>query len=363
MERVCRLVMGDLLVELVDGHGLRAIDIARATGYRQSDLSEILRTARTFPSRTRPRGIPYNQFLMAARVIAKFPELKLAPAAALDQIRQLGLSQHRDVTRHFDGLARATVAKTPAMLADLRGLSGPFNRAYHSRFQDLLGLFPDRSISLLHIDPPYLYSRGVYGSRSSRSLECDGDDPQAAIGMVVDLLRDWQPKLKPNGVVLLWQPWGNLHPEISQAIQTYRWEVWGPIIWDKLRPQPGDFSFPYSQQGEMLWMLHRPGDAPVNCDGSPRGSILRFPPVSFPSLAGEQEHGFQKSQELCEFLVRKHTHPGELVFDACGCTGTMSLAAIRAGRQWIYAESNAKNYSVGAGRIAAALTTAKSAAS
>ena len=32
MERSCKIRRGDLLVELLDGHGLRAIDIARETG-------------------------------------------------------------------------------------------------------------------------------------------------------------------------------------------------------------------------------------------------------------------------------------------------------------------------------------------
>lgn len=46
-------------------------------------------------------------------------------------------------------------------------------------------------------------------------------------------------------------------------------------------------------------------------------------------------------------LVRKHSMPGELVFDACGCTGPMSLAAINTDRRWVYAESNQENYGIG----------------
>ena len=52
MERACKLMRADLLVELIDGHGLRAIDIARETGERQSDLSQM--TARQRISRRKP---------------------------------------------------------------------------------------------------------------------------------------------------------------------------------------------------------------------------------------------------------------------------------------------------------------------
>ena len=265
----------------------------------------------------------------------------------------LGLSQHRDVTRHFSHLARQASQNrrlpTPADPGQL------VDRAHHVRFQNLLTRFPDRSIKLLNLDPPYVYRDGTYRSRSARSLACDNDDPAAAVALVVDLLRDWQPKLAPGGVALLWQPWQSLLAPIAEAIERYRWGVVGPMVWDKGRPQPGRFDSAYSTQGEMLWVLHRPDDTPVNHDDSPRGMILRFPPVSFPSLAEAQEHCFEKPLPMCEFLVQKHTRPGELVFDACACTGVKSVAAINGGRRWVYAESHAENYQLGATRIAAEL--------
>ncbi len=76
-----------------------------------------------------------------------------------------------------------------------------------------------------------------------------------------------------------------------------------------------------------------------------------------------QAHAFEKPVELCEMLVRKQSRPRDLVFDACGCTGAMSLAAINCGRGWIYAESNRENFELGATRIAAQGAEIASAAS
>jgi DNA modification methylase len=106
----------------------------------------------------------------------------------------------------------------------------------------------------------------------------------------------------------------------------------------------------------MLWVFARAGDKLVNHDGSSRSDILRFSPVSFAGSAGGQDHCFEKPQKLCEFLVRKHTYEGELVLDLCGCTGSMTLAAIEAKRQWLYVESNAANYRLGSNRIAQQLS-------
>lgn len=353
LQRLAKVKVCDLIVELVDGHGLRAIDVARETGRRPADVSEMLKTARAFPPERRPVGVSYNYLLLATRMAAKFPELAMSPAQALDCILSARLSQHRDAGRYFAALARAEHARRPRLLPGPIG-AGDFNRTYQCRFQELIEIFPNRSIALLHLDPPYLYGRGTYGSRAARSLACDGAEPDAAIQIVIDVLSAWQRKLAPNGVALVWQPWGSLPARIADAVETYRWKVWGPIVWDKGRPQPGNFASPYSVQGEMLWMLHRPGDAPINHDGSSRESILRFAPASFPALADRQVHAFEKPKALMKHLIHKHTRPGDLIFDACGCSGVLSAAAIDCGRRWVYAESNAANYDLGVRRIAMA---------
>ena len=142
---------------------------------------------------------------------------------------------------------------------------------------------------------------------------------------------------------------------IDDAIAAFKWEVVGPVIWDKGRPQPGRFDSPFSRHGEMLWVLHRPGELLQNHGGSSREMILRFPPVSFPSLADGQDHCYEKPLALCERLLLKHSRPGDVVFDACGCTAPMSVAAIMHRRRWVYAESHSENYRLGTSRIAEAL--------
>jgi DNA modification methylase len=206
-------------------------------------------------------------------------------------------------------------------------------------------------------------SHGGYSSGSSRSRQSDNATGRAGLALVIDLLRDWQPKLAPGGVLLLWQASEPLHGEVLEAVERFKWNLGGPVIWDKGRPQPGDLGAPYSRQTEMLWVLSRPGDDLINHDGSSRSDIFRFRPVSSPSFAGQQDHCFEKPQPLCEFLICKHSHRGELVLDLCGCTGSMTLAAIDADRRWMYVESNAKNYRLGAGRIGRQLARCRSNAS
>jgi DNA modification methylase len=232
---------------------------------------------------------------------------------------------------------------------------GIVNSVHRARFQDLLHRVPDGAAKIIHVDPPYVYrrsARGGYASSSARSQNCDNGDGDAALALVIDLLREWQSKLAHGGVLLLWQASGPLHREILDAVDRYGWELTGPIIWDKARPQPGDLGAAYSRQTEMLWVLSRPGEELNNHDGSARSDILRFAPVSYPTIAHHQDHCFEKPVQLCEFLIGKHSHRGELLLDLCGCTASMSIAAINLGRQWVYSESHPANFQLGAERIA-----------
>jgi len=312
-------------------------------------------TSLMFPASVREPDVPYNHYLLAMRMVRKFRAAGLDPGDVLTEIRENGFTQHRDVTRHFaqrallaDNSRARLIGRTPDDVSSLRSM-------YCTRFQEIRGVFPDQDVKILHIDPPYIYQNragGRYDSRSARSLECDSADADEALSLIIDFLRDWQPTLAPGGVLLMWQPSGLVLTEIASAIETYDWELESLVIWDKGRPQPGSFSTPYSTQYEQLLVLKRRGDMPLNHNNSPRGNVLRFPPVSRSGPSDQQEHGFEKPVELCEFLIAKHSFEGELVTDLCGCTASMSVAAIRLNRRWLYCESNLANYRIGERRLA-----------
>ena len=66
-------MQGDVLAELIDGHGLRAIDIARVTGRRPNDLSQLYNTAKMFPPAMREPDVPFNSYLLAMRMSRSKP--------------------------------------------------------------------------------------------------------------------------------------------------------------------------------------------------------------------------------------------------------------------------------------------------
>jgi site-specific DNA-methyltransferase (adenine-specific) len=74
-------------------------------------------------------------------------------------------------------------------------------------------------------------------------------------------------------------------------------------------------------------------------------SILEFdrphPPI-FPT---------QKSQELCEYLIKTFTNPGELILDNCAGSGTTGLAAKSTGRNYILIEKELEVFNLCKGRL------------
>ncbi len=74
-------------------------------------------------------------------------------------------------------------------------------------------------------------------------------------------------------------------------------------------------------------------------------SVLNFPP-EFPPV-----HPTQKSEKLCEWLIRTYTNAGETVLDNCMGYGTTGVACIKTGRKFIGMEKDHKWFSKARERI------------
>ncbi|MGA2439747.1 MAG: DNA methyltransferase [Tepidisphaeraceae bacterium] len=357
-ERDGKLKQGDALVILIDRFRLRPVDLARELKCRANHLSEAYHVAKMFPTKTRRPDVPYTHYWMAMRTVRKFKQMKMSPTDVLSEIARHGFTQHRDVTRHFAAkLLRQENYRVMARSSpDLAGWE--LDRCYHTRFQSLLNVFPPQSIKLIWADPPYANYRrvadGRYAGGSKTRIACDNETATQAIAVTIDLLRDWGTKLTPGGVLLLWQAAGPLRQPIATAIDNHGWETEAVVVWDKRTVQPGNFECPYSVQTEWVWVLKRRGDHLRNHDNSSRSDILRFAPVWKTAETADHGHAFEKPDDLCRFMLGKHTFEGELVFEPFGCTGTMSVAAMGMNRRWVYAESHAENFHIGQSRVEAA---------
>ena len=78
------------------------------------------------------------------------------------------------------------------------------------------------------------------------------------------------------------------------------------------------------------------------------GNVLFVPTVS------GGIHPTQKPVELCEYLIRTYTRPGELVADICAGSGTTAISAINTERRFVCFETAPAFYAAASERIRAA---------
>ena len=75
------------------------------------------------------------------------------------------------------------------------------------------------------------------------------------------------------------------------------------------------------------------------------GNVLFVQTVAHPT------HPTQKPVELCEYLIKTYTRPGEVVADLCAGSGTTAVAALNTGRRFVCFESAPAIYGPAAQRI------------
>ena len=87
---------------------------------------------------------------------------------------------------------------------------------------------------------------------------------------------------------------------------------------------------------------------------------LRFPGnlLAFSSVQ-RTVHPTQKPVELCEYLIRTYTRPGEVVADICAGSGTTAVAAVNTGRRFVCFETAPAFYAPATERIRLATEAVK----
>lgn len=379
--------IGDHLIALVGirdqhgnkkgGLGFSLKELAGMYGYKTARLCQIYRTALSFKPEQRTKASFYDHEL-ARKAVRSFPLIatdlvqtvrELSKAKIMDTRtrKPRSIRTIRDLSQYYaQKRARletaSSIKSTGLMIAQKRN---PLDQCFAQPFQEVVPELIRQNIrfNLIFADPPYIYpDENVYRGGSVARRDCDSRAHEEALAVTLDILRMSESVLAPNGCLLLCQPAGGLLLEIMEVIRDQQLEVYRELIWDKRSPMPGGFDEPYTTSTERVWVIRRAGEDLRNHDLSSRAEILVESPVGHDPAEPLATHQFQKPRSLCRRLLLKHTYEAGLVFEPFGCSGEMSLAAIEAGRHFVYCESQPANYAWGSARIRAALKSARHAA-
>lgn len=376
--------IGDTLISLVGrrdnrgnrigGMGYTLTELAERLGYKPARMCQIYRTALAFPEGKRSQASFYDHEL-ARKAARTFPQIvsdltatvrELAKAKVVDSKtgKARAIRTIRDLSQYY-AQRRAqheTAATVRGASLSLARTGTVIDQCFNLRFEELMPVLVAAKIrfNLIFADPPYQYPNGnVYRGTSVARMESDCFTPQEAMATTLQLLRTTNSLLAPSGCLLLCQAAGPLRLEFQQALLDYNLAVRFELIWNKGSPKPGAFDEPYSIATERIWVICRQGDRLKNHDLSGRSEILTERPVEHDASDPHATHAFEKPPGLCRRLLGKHTYEGAVILEPYGCSGAMSVAAIQMGRHFVYCESHPRNFSWGAGRIQAAMRTAR----
>lgn len=212
-----------------------------------------------------------------------------------------------------------------------------------------LAAIPDKSIDLIATDPPYFLSMGHAGSKTnaskSEALQSNRTFNDLAIctPFYKQLFREYRRILKDDGSFYFftdWRGYAYYFPLINAELP-----VRNVIVWDKISG-PGSF---YSFNHELIIF----GTYKSKTKRGVGSSVWRMPAFSSgaKSTNGEKLHPTQKTVEIFTKMIEDSTEPGAVCLDTFSGSGTMAVACIRTGRNFIGFELDERYHAIAQKRI------------
>ena len=376
--------IGDAVIELMDEHNLELKDIVGYTGYSKPRLSEFHLTARAFGPEQR-QACSFQNSLLARKIKKRFRTLDMGLLEIREEISRLGIRNPRQAKIHFlqkllERQGNQALAESAKVHRKVR--MGLLNRCHHADYRAVVPQLPDGAVKLFLCDPPFgCYCRSADGAylsgreeTSGLRTDCDANSDKEALEVTLSLFSVCLPKLAAGGCLVLFQPGAKPdRPEVLEAAQRNGWECRYALTWLKTRRElaaPGNCATPYSTSTERILVFSRKNESlRWHEKGLSRSDVLVFP-AETSSATQRMDHGlidyasvhmFQKPLGLLEFLVRKHTHPHDLVVEPFGCSGSGVIAAANLSRKWLYCETNDENFEWGSQKVEVATKKASAA--
>lgn len=227
---------------------------------------------------------------------------------------------------------------------------------------DVMASLPDCSIDLVLSDVPYGQTQNAW-------------DVPIPFEPMWDQLRRIA---KPNAAIILMAAQPFAAKLICSNLADYRYD----LIWKKNKPtgflnakkQPlrihEHFQVFYRKPPfyePQMTTGHKPGNYAMRRKGSSNygaqtpteygGSTERYPTsvIEMPIINNddpEKKHPTQKPVDLMTWPIRSYSSPGQTVLDFAAGSGTTAVAALRAGRRFIYIEKNPEYFEIAERRIA-----------
>lgn len=208
---------------------------------------------------------------------------------------------------------------------------------------------PDKSVDLIITDPPYFLSMGHAGSKtnakdSQLASNRTFNDLAICTPFYKQLFEEYARVLKEDGSFYFftdWRGYAYYFPLLNAALP-----VRNMIVWDK-KSGPGSF---YSFAHELIVF----GTYKSKTKGGVGTNVWRMAAFNTGAKAtnGEKQHPTQKPWEVIAKAIEDSTEPGAVCLDTFAGSGTIAVACLKTGRNFIGFELDEGYHAIAQQRIA-----------
>lgn len=357
--------------------------IGQAVNYSESRLSQFRSNYLLFPTPESRLGMHFSACLEARKVYLRLPKAikqEVSPTQVLREIKDKKLTV-RGAAAHFNkqALKDANEQALDRYKADLANNPTLRGKALNDDCLNVLQRMPDKSVKLIHADPPYceFWKADHQGYESGREsvnglrTDCANNTATEAVPLMLKMFQLARRVVRDDGCLVFWS--AGMHPdrpEIVAAARASGWECRFAGFWKKRLTQPGNFSWPWTTSVErfLVWYPVGGQDPFDHSQELPRTDVItpddldEIAAFKSPSqsahgdfLSGHKNigdvHMFEKPIALCRYFIQKLTYAGDPVVDLFGCSGNFCIAAEQEMRPWTYIELDQTNFKWGVGRI------------
>lgn len=201
---------------------------------------------------------------------------------------------------------------------------------HQDKAENILSRLPDESVDLILTDPPYGIDFSSGRDEFDGAAKLGGIFNDKDIDFLEGIAQQLERVLKPDSHCYIFTRW-DAYEEMVGYFDAIG-EQNSVLVWNKIHHGMGDLST-WAPQHE--WVLHYEKGNP-EIHGKRPSNVLEYPGVR--SNKTLQIHPTQKPLELNEFLIKKSSQPGDVVFDPFGGAYTTPRAAMRTFRRGISCE-------------------------
>lgn len=228
---------------------------------------------------------------------------------------------------------------------------------------ELLNTIPDKSIDLILTDPPYIISRTTGMDKLEKSEQFIDDDRKYAIktdyggwdkNFTLDQLKQFVTEfyrvLKDSGTCIIFFDIWKI-TDLANILTDAKFKQLRLIEWIKTNPVPINSKVNYLTNAREIAISSIKKSKPTFNSEFDTGIY------EYPIYQGKDRfHPTQKSLELFENLLLKHSNQGDVVLDTFMGSATTAFACINTQRRYVGSELDEKYYQLSSDRISYEMT-------